>query len=208
MLAAPGGAERDQAWHEFVAAHTGLLIHTCRTIARDRDAAMDGYAFILEALRENDCRRLRAYVPDGRTRFTTWLVVVARRLLLDHHRRRYGRPRSDDEPARAEHLARRRLRDLVPADTSPDAIPAPSANAPDADVRRQELSTALLGAVNELSSADRSLLAMRFEKGLTVREIASATEAPTVFHVYRRLERALGSLRHALARRGVVDREP
>jgi DNA-directed RNA polymerase specialized sigma24 family protein len=49
---------------------------------------MDGYAYVLEALRSDDYRRLRAYAADGRSKFSTWLVVVARRLCLDLHLRR------------------------------------------------------------------------------------------------------------------------
>src|SRR5687768_12980779 len=85
LLAASDGAEQDAAWADFVAHHTGLLLHACHALSRERDAVMNGYAFILDALREDDCRRLRAYVPAPGTRFTTWLVVVARLLLFDHH---------------------------------------------------------------------------------------------------------------------------
>ena len=169
---------------------------------------MDGYAFVLEALREDCCRRLRAYIPDGRTRFTTWLVVVTRRLLLDHVRRRYGRPRSDDDARRAEHAARRRLEDLVAAEVDPDLLTAPAANSPDTEVRRRELAAALRRTLDELSPADRLLLALRFEDGRPVREIARIVGFSTVFHVYRRLDAVLGALRGALARRGVSDPEP
>jgi len=45
-----------------------------------KDGAMDAYAYVLERLRERDCARLRTYADGGPARFTTWLVVVARRL--------------------------------------------------------------------------------------------------------------------------------
>src|SRR5690348_12605324 len=73
------GAERDTAWAEFVAAHSRVVLHTCRALTHDYDAAMDAYTFVLGALREDDHRRLRAYVPDEKTPFTTWLIVVTRR---------------------------------------------------------------------------------------------------------------------------------
>src|SRR3989454_11788769 len=83
---------RDDAWAEFLAAHSRLLLHVARAVTTNRDAAMDAYTSMLERLREDDYRRLRGYAPDGRSKFTTWLVVVARRLCLDLLRRRYGRP--------------------------------------------------------------------------------------------------------------------
>src|SRR5262249_41817793 len=91
LLAAaePQGAEG--AWGEFVHAHSRLLLHVARSMAKDHDDAMDRFAYLLEQLRRDDCRRLRGFVADGRSKFTTWLVVVARRLCLDYDRRRYGR---------------------------------------------------------------------------------------------------------------------
>jgi len=124
---------------------------------------MDAYAFVLAALRNDRCSRLRAYAPDGRTRFTTWLVVVARRLVRDHQRQRYGRPRSDDEERIAEHAVRRRIEDLVVAEIDPDILTSPADTGPDAGIRRQELTAALRQALGELEPSDRLLLALRFE---------------------------------------------
>jgi RNA polymerase sigma factor (sigma-70 family) len=168
---------------------------------------MDGYACVLEALREDSCRRLRAYVAEPGSRFTTWLVVVTRRLLLDHLRRRYGRSRSTGDVGRAEHAARRRLEDLVGAEVEPDALAAP-AGSPDHDIRREQLAGALRLALDELPPADRLLLALRFEDDRPVREIASMLGLPTVFHVYRRLAAVLAALKRALARRGVSGPDP
>jgi RNA polymerase sigma factor (sigma-70 family) len=208
LLDASGDAEQAEAWDRFLAAHSGLLIHTCRMVERDRDAAMDGYAHVLEALREGCYRRLRAYVPDGSTRFSTWLVIVARRLALDHHRHRYGRPRSEGDARRHEHVARRRLEDLVAAEIDPEQLATSSSNSPDIRVRREELTRILRDALDDLDPADRLLLAWRFEDDRPVREIAGIMRLPTVFHVYRRLGVALGALKRSLARRGVVEPEP
>ena len=202
LLSARGDDARNAAWAQFIAAHTGLLLHTCNTLARDRDAAMDGYAYLLEALREDHCQRLRAYVPDPRTRFTTWLVVVARRLLLDHHRHRYGRPRSQEEGHRAEHATRRRLEDLIALQLDPETATA-SAGAPDADLLNDEISSALAAAIAALEPGDRLLLALRFEDDRPVREIARELGFPTVFHVYRRITALLASLRRGLEDRGI-----
>lgn len=168
---------------------------------------MDGYAFVLQALREDGCRRLRAYVPDGKTKFTTWLVVVARRLVLDYFRQRYGRSRSQDDAARDEHAARRRLEDLVAEEIDPDQL-AVASSGPDASLRQAELMDALRRALDELDPADRMLLALRFADDRPIRDIARALGLPSVFHVYRRLGGALSALRRALARRGVEGPEP
>ena len=209
LLSARDGTLADKAWEEFVAAYSSLFLHTCRSVTRDRDTAMEGYAFVLEGLREDQFRRLRAYVPEPGTQFTTWLVVVTRRLLLDHHRHRYGRSRSDADPRRAQHLARRRLEDLAASAVDPDelATDAP-AGMPDLVVRRGELSQALQSALEELTPSDRLLLALRFDDDRSVRDIAATMGLPTVFHVYRRLGTALSALKRALARRGVHEPEP
>jgi RNA polymerase sigma factor (sigma-70 family) len=208
LLNAAGGSELDRAWAEFVAAYTGIFLHTSRAVLRDRDAAMDGYTCVLESLHEDCCRRLRAYVPDPRTRFTTWLIIVVRRLVLDYHRRRYGRPRSEDRVRRAEHAARRRLEDFVAAGRDPDQLVASVARSPDSALRRRELADALHSALGELPPSDRLLVTLRFEHNRPVREIAAVLGLPTVFAVYHRLGAVLGTLRSGLARRGVADPEP
>jgi len=200
------GTERDDAWAAFIAAHSAVVLHACRATARDRDAAMDAYAFVLEALRENGCRRLRAYTPDGRTKFTTWLVVVTRRLALDFARQRYGRSRSDDDAKRAEQAARRRLEDLVAEEIDPDQIVGGS-ESPDASVRLGELTSAVRSALAALGPADRLLLALRFADERPIKDIARALGFPSVFHVYRRLGVVLDQMRRALARRGVEEPE-
>jgi RNA polymerase sigma factor (sigma-70 family) len=198
----------EEAWAEFVAAHSRILLHTCRLVARDRDAAMDGYAYVLEALREDCCRRLRAYTPDARSQFTTWLVVVTRRLLLDHHRRRYGRWRGEDHARPAEQAARRRLEDLIASEVDPARLTTSATNSPELAVRQRELADVLRRALEELDSGDRLLLTLRFEDDRPVRQIAAMLGLPTVFHVYRRLGAVLERLKRALARRGVHESEP
>ncbi len=109
LLELPTTASREQSWKAFLSAYSRLLLHTARSISGDAHAVMDAYTHVLGALREDDFRRLRAYAPDGRTKFTTWLVVVARRLCIDHHRQRYGRTPEADSEQHGEHAARRRL---------------------------------------------------------------------------------------------------
>ncbi|MDF2774004.1 MAG: hypothetical protein K0S86_3501, partial [Geminicoccaceae bacterium] len=91
LLEASDVRSRDEAWAAFVSCYSPLIMRVARLLDRDADAVMDRYAFALDHLRRDDCKRLRQYAADGRGEFTTWLVLVVRRLCLDEHRRRYGR---------------------------------------------------------------------------------------------------------------------
>lgn len=201
------GAERDTAWAEFVAAHSGVVLHTCRALTREYDAAMDAYTFVLGALREHDHRRLRAYVPDGKTPFTTWLIVVTRRLVLDHFRQRYGRPRSPDATRREEHATRRRLEDLLATEIEPDQLEG-AYPATDTAIRREQLTRALQCALARLEPEERLLVTLRFVDERPVRDIARVLNFRSVFHVYRRIDAVLRMLRMSLIRTGVEDAEP
>jgi len=204
LLAASDTNAKEEAWAAFVAEHSRLLLSVARSLNSDRDAAMDGYTYILEQLREDGCRRLRAFTPDGRSQFTTWLVVVARRLCVDHQRSRYGRLRDEDSVAAM--AARRRLLDLV-AEMDPDEIASQGVD-PSQSLQAGELHEALEVALARLAPADRVLLKLRFEDDLPAREIAAVLRMPTLFHVYRRLETLLKELRVTLRTRGVEDAEP
>ena len=199
--------ERDDAWADFVAAHSRLLLSVARSLTADRDAAMDAYTYMLERLREDGYRRLRGYAPDGRSKFTTWLVVVARRLCLDFHRHRYGRTDDPAPDAAAAHAARRRLVDLVAGATEPEQLAAPAAD-PASVLQAEELQRALEAATASLPAADRLLLKLRFDDDLSAREIAGLLGLPTPFHVYRRLNALLGQLRGVLRQRGIDEAEP
>jgi RNA polymerase sigma factor (sigma-70 family) len=169
---------------------------------------MDAYAHALEALRADGCRRLRAYVPRPDVKFSSWLVVVTRRLILDYFRHRYGRYRSEEADQAQQQTTRRRLEDLVADEVDPDLLTGELDRQADAGIRHQQLALALARALDELNPADRLLLALRFEDDRTVREIARTLRLPTVFHVYRRLGAVLSELRRILQRRGIDTAEP
>lgn len=203
LLAARDLGEREAAWARFVERYSPLLLHTARAVSRERDRAMDAYLHLLERLREDDCRRLRRYAEQSGAQFTTWLVVVARRLCLDHLRQRYGRLRGDDVADQERRAGRRRLADLVAEDLEDGrAVPDP-APLPDEDLARRDLLTALEASRAELTPHQRLLIALRFEDGRSAREIGQLLRYPTPFHVYRAVNAALVELRKALRRRGV-----
>jgi DNA-directed RNA polymerase specialized sigma24 family protein len=71
-----------------------------------------------------------------------------------------------------------------------------------------ELRDALQRALDTLDPADRLLLRLRFEDGLSVPLVAKALGVASPFPLYRRLEKLLGALREALERAGVHDASP
>ena len=206
LFDAPDPPTREAAWDAFVATHSRLLLHTARSLNHDHDAAMDSYAYVLEALREDGHRRLRAFSADGRGKFSTWLVVVARRLCLDFRRHKYGRARAASPEGREQRAARRRLVDLV-TDEIDVANLVRAETDPATDVQDRERSATLHAALRALPPSDRLLLTFRFEDELSAREIAQIMGIATPFHVYRRLNHVLAGLRETLRRQGLESAE-
>jgi RNA polymerase sigma factor (sigma-70 family) len=181
------------------------MLSVARSLGGDHDAVMDRYAYLLDQLRAEDFRKLRAYERPGAGEFTLWLIVVARRLCLDHYRTRYGRPRAASVAAGAAgevRRTRRRLVDLVGEAVDPAAI-ASREEAPDEAVVRAEWLRSLEHALEALEPRDRLLVRLRFAEEMTAKEIGDLMQFPTVFHVYRRLDAVLRVLREALTRAGL-----
>jgi RNA polymerase sigma factor (sigma-70 family) len=211
LLQASDPAARESGWSDFVLTYNRLLLHVCRSLGGDHDAVMDRYASILEELRAEDLRRLRTYFADGRSEFSTWLVVVAQRICLDHLRRRYGRQRGaagDSAAHDQEWAARRRLVDLLSADVDLASLSNCGVGDADERVRVADLYSALESALALLEPRDRLLLKLRFEDDLPVPELVRSLGFPTRFHLYRRLARVLKDLRSALERSGVREATP
>jgi len=209
LLAAGDEEQTERAWDRFLEAYHRLVLHTALRATRNRDAAMDGYSFVLEKLREDDFRRLRAFEGTGRAKFTTWMVVITRRMVLDHQRSRYGRQRGEETEATRDQLsARRRLADLVSDVVDIEATPDSTAADPGLALRLAERRAALARALSELKPADQLLLNLRFVDGATGREIADLLGMPTPFHAYRRINVVLARLRTSLVSQGIDDAGP
>lgn len=202
LRSATSARQRDDAWVEFLCRYSNTVLLTCRSVAHDYDGTMDAYVDVLGALHEDGCRRLLSYVPEPNRKFSSWLIVVTRRLAVDHFRQRYGRSRSDDLDRRKEQESRRRLADLVAERIDPDQLVAEPVEG-DAEIRRQQVTRALSRAIRQLEPRDRLLLALRFNDERPAREIAGMLSLPTVFHVYRRLDTVLTGLRLSLTDLGV-----
>jgi RNA polymerase sigma factor (sigma-70 family) len=202
-------AARDAAWGEFVAAHSRLIFHVARGFGGERDVIMDRYTFVLDHLRADDLRRIRAFVADGRSEFTTWLVVVAQHACLDHRRQRYGRIRRVDDGSGADEdrTARRRLVDLISADIDLSSLSDGARTGEDA-LRETELYGALEAALETLPARDRLMVKLRFEDDLPMSEVSRNLGFPNRFQAYRHLTEILRVLRRALERAGIRDTVP
>jgi len=208
VLHATDPLDQREAWAVFVREHSELLLRVARRMGGGHDAAMDRYAFVLESLQQDDFRRLRCYFADGERKFSTWLTVVVRRLCLDHHRHRYGRPQGETAASAQRRAERRNLVDLVSDELSLGALSAPGSDDPDLEIRRNEVSRALECALACLPASERLILRLRFEDDLSVPEIARATSAGSPFRLYRRIDRLLRDLKAALEESGIDDASP
>ncbi len=206
LLRAPDAAQSDHAWDAFLSSYGYLLLRTAQYTHRDHDAAMDAYAYVLEHLRQDDFKRLRAFSGDGEDHLSRWLVVVARRLCLDFRRQRYGRNR--DSTDEFQRQTRRRLVDQVWDPQDPAELPGSSGSNPELQLLYQERGQALAEVLEQLEPRDQLLLALRFENGLSARHIAGIMHWPSTFHVYRRLNKLLPELRARLQERGIEDPTP
>jgi RNA polymerase sigma factor (sigma-70 family) len=204
---AHGGTDTvDGAWRVFIAEHTRLLLHVARSVSANHDDTMDAYAFVLEQLRADGFRRLREFAADPKSKLSTWLVVVARRLCLDLYRRRYGRNRGAESTA--GRTVRRRLRDLVTEQLDVCDLQSTLIGGAELAVREAELREALDEALMVIEVQDRLLLRLRFDDDLSAQEIARLLGLPSPFHVYRRVNTLLGQLRRTLEQRGIASPLP
>ena len=194
-------------WSAFLKEYSRALLHVARVQSSGYDDMMDRYEYILDQLRANNYQRLQQYDSDSKTQLVTWLYVVAKRLCVDYHRRRYGRDRTESESAAtsAERQARRCLVDLLVDELIPQAMPDDSAVDPETQLCTRETHEALETAVASLTAQDQLLITLRFVDGRSVREIARTLHYRTPFQVYRRLKALLASLRQKLEAEGVFS---
>ena len=204
LVTATDRAVRDRAWADFLRQHSNVILRVARAMGGGHDATMDRYAYAVDALQRDDFKRLRAYDPDGRGSFDTWLAVVARRLCMDEHRHRYGRAQSDDADAEAERATRRQLADLVGNELGLDTIEG-NTDTPDVQLERSELRAVLDCALVQLDVTERLILRLRFEDAVSVPEIARLLGIDSPFKVYRQLDKVLMTVRRHLEAAGIHD---
>lgn len=143
-------AHDGEAWRTFVERFERLILARVTATAREcrvdlqRSDAEDLVADVLSALLANDMASLRRF--EGRSRLSTWLAVVARRVTLKRMRRDRSVPLMGEAESRAAGV----VEDLVAAE----------------EAERLE------GGLDELVDRDRALLRMIYEEGLSHREVA------------------------------------
>ena len=115
---------------------------------------------------------------EARAKFTTWLYRLAHNRLIDHYRRTHAAlplSYSDD-----------------PEESLLDNLPDAPMYEPDRALDRGRLAQRLVRALEQLPEAQREAFLLREEGGLSLDEIAAATEV--------NLETAKSRLRYALAK--------
>ncbi len=186
LLEASDDLSRQRAWEAFLTQYNRMLLHVSRSIDREYDGVMNRYEYMLEQLRADDFRRLRKYENDERTKFSTWLMVTARRLAVDAHRKQYGRPAKGKDSG--ERAIRKRLVDLLAADVDPDLLIDEDAADPEQQIVANDRKAVLARVLETLSTQDRLLLSLRFEYDSSVSEITEAMGLHSQFQVYGRLK--------------------
>jgi len=207
LLEARDDIARNGAWAAFLQEYSDILIKTARRASFDHDGAMDHYAFMLDQLRQDGCHRLRAYDGDGRGKFTTWLVVVARRLCIDHHRHTHGRAQDQGESSAQslERTVRQNLVDLVADEIDAEQLADAASLGPDASVLAEERRRALKDAIGSLDVADQLLLTLRFEDDVPIERIGPMVGLRNRFQVHRRLRVVLAKVQGILEDHGFPD---
>jgi len=145
-------ANEGEAWDQF---YQGFRprIGACVRRAGVRDEQVeDACSFVLEALLDDDCRRLRQW--DGRARLTTYLYTVASRLAVDFIRQqpRVVFPGEEEFPTRTR-------------------SPRPCARRGARPTRRAAREDPALPPAHTIGS-DREILLLRYYAGLAIQEIA------------------------------------
>jgi len=205
LLASTDDLSREKAWRVFLDTFSPLILHAARTASAGYDEGMDAYAAALDALRADDCRKLRKYSADPRSKFSTWLVVVVRRICIDAQRERFGRAsaREKSDGISDERAARRRLATLTGEAIELESLPDSRGSEPDDEVRRKDLQEQLESALGDLDERDRMLLTLRFVDDLPARRIAELQAWPDQMMVYRRIDQLTAALRQKLLAHGV-----
>ena len=203
LLGAKSATDRDAAWTDFLEQHSKLILHTARRASMGHDDVMDRYAHVLDRLRKNDFRRLRSFSLNGTGKFTTWLVVVVRRLCIDHRRQALGRPQGGpDQKMDLDSIARRNLAALLAHDLDLEQIPEETSKGPDADLIQSERAEQLAAALSEVALKDQLLLTLRYVDDYSPEKVARMLGYSSRFAVHRRLKSLVTSLRRKLEDRG------
>jgi len=175
-----------RAWDELVTRHAALLHAVVARIVDAADAE-DVVQAVFVKLWEDGRRRLRTF--EGRSRLSTWLVVLARREALDHARARD---------------ARRRLVGAVAVEASLNGKAHPD---PADDFASNDERARLLAKVDGLPPRDRLLVRLVYLDGCAYADVARLLAVPEN-SISPWLSRARDRLRSSLADGRAPDAGP
>ena len=145
--------------------HAGA-VYRLLVVEVGRDAADDCF-------QETFLAALRAYPPRHSGHLRSWVLTIAHRKALDHHRARGRAP--------------------IPVEEPPESAAPGTAS----DYDGRDLSTAAWERAGTLPESQRAVLALRFAADLPHEEIAEILGTSTVA-VRQRQSKALGALRRSL----------
>ncbi len=165
-----------RALHELMTRHRGCLMGFLERRVGDDAEELHQELWLKVA------RNLERYREDGK--FRAFLFAAARRLTIDHHRRRSVRPT------------------LVGS----DRIPAPAVESPD-PVEYDQLVDAVEEALAGMHQATAEVVRLRLTEQLTFAEIAHQRGEP-LNTVLSRMHRGLKQLRQRLDERGLTRMDP
>lgn len=179
-------------WDEFVDRFSKLIyhqIHRClraHAVAVSRDDVDELFHSIFLALLEHDCKKLRQF--EGRCSLASWLRTVTTNRVIDELRRRRAQVSMDAEDSEGFSLH--------------DRLENPEPNAEEglAEIQRRE---ALKQALKELSTEDRLLAVLSYERALPVEEIAAVLNISKEA-LYTRRHRLHDKLRRTVEAKNLV----
>jgi RNA polymerase sigma factor (sigma-70 family) len=180
------------AWQKFILQYSNYIYHAVIKYTDDYDEKMAIYLHILEKLHENGFERLRSFA--FKSKLSTWLTVVSRRLALDFLRSRYGRDFSlkkirvvsiDAEPGYLKLLA----------DT---ATPENEMAASEQQEQRKRLESDLHLALVALSDQERMAVQLVYFQGLKIKDVGKLLKRPSA---YKFLGRALQKIKAEMEKR-------
>jgi RNA polymerase sigma-70 factor (ECF subfamily) len=167
--------DRDELIRSLYAEHAGpLLAFTLGLTGGDRHRAEDVVQeTLVRAWRNAD----KLHIEEG-TSLRPWLVAVARRIVIDNHRRRKARPTEVDDAVLA-------------------TLPAPD------EIERITSSVAVQHALRSIGPAHREVLFEMYFRGGNGEQAAARLNVP-VGTIKSRVYRALRMLRAELEQQGVI----
>ena len=179
----------DRAWSEFLKSYGALIYGSVASLLskfsiHEPEVTEDIFAGVIEKLLTDDCAALREF--GWKSKFSTWLVSIARNRTYDYLRRKKRRPTVSLS---------------APIDDGEDELEKVIAQDLDLD-HDLEVELTVDRALDMLSNKDRLIVKLYYIEGLKEREIAALLKV-TVDSVSARKSRAIKKLKN-MVRKGTL----